>query len=242
MKRHPFVVTTMIVAVLAGACSSGSDTTSGSGVPLEEFNEENDIETPTVPASDSVATNPVVTEPAPTSSSAPNTEVAPDTAIDTTSTVEGAPATNATNPSTPEELVIAAVQFFEDQWKTCLDTIPSCDLDAVVARRSGEERDAVTIAAAGYNNNGYTTQTTDGVTYQVTSIEVSEQTAVAQVCVIDAAALFESDGTTVVDDRFLSSNQTWSLTQGEDGIWTLNDRSLSGELVEGEEANVCADA
>ena len=48
-----------------------------------------------------------------------------------------------------------AIEFFEEQWKECLRTLPSCDEVAVADRRLGDVNVETAITASLFNQNNY---------------------------------------------------------------------------------------
>ena len=178
-----------------------------------------------------------------TASVSSTTEALPTTTSDAgpTTTPEATTSPTVTD-DTPEGQVTAAIEFFEDQWRTCLNTIPACDLDAVTERRIGAEDPRTFNAAVGYNSSGNTSAGADDVQYFVESVTFADDnTATTSMCIEDGVSLFAADGS-VVDDRFLSSKQTWFLSRDSEGVWQLEDRQVDSDFVEGQESSVCAAA
>lgn len=221
-----------ITAALVIAACSGSETSSTTDV--------------TDPAS-SVDTAPVATDEVDTTTASTTTgpvvETTPDTTVES---VEADPPTTVAETittaaaDTPEAEVVAAIEFFEAQWETCLNELPSCDQVAATVRRQGEEVANVQSNALRWNQNDYRASNVEALDYQVdeVSIDSAAGTAVAVVCVIDPVALTEADGT-VVDDNFYSSIVDWNLELVDD-VWTSTARTTRGEAVVGEEGNLCA--
>lgn len=238
MDRIRRTAVAVAAAVIVAACS-GSDSAS-----TTEVNETTPA-TVSVPPTDPVETDRVVDTAAtsvttattnsslstePLSTNEP-TATDPSTTLGSATTVVG---------ETPETEVVAAIEFFEAQWETCLSELPACDQNAASERRQGGEVSNVQSNALRWNQNGYQASNVEALDYQVNDVQLNDpaDAAVVVVCVVDPVALTEADGT-VVDDNFYSSIVDWEL-QLVDGVWTSIARTTRGEAVVGEESNLCA--
>jgi hypothetical protein len=178
-------------------------------------------------------TDPVTTDPVATTT---EPEVAA-TAPETTTTVESAPATSPA-AETPEAEVADAIQFFNQQWQTCLEQLPNCDLDAVMARRGIADVGVVQGEAIRFNNNDYRAANIDAYVYHPSNIVVDGTSATADVCVTDPIVLTEADGT-IVDDTYFSYVLVWTLSKPAD-VWIVESRESVSEYVTGAENDLCA--
>ena len=225
LRRSVVVLTT--IAVFATSCSGSSD-----AEPVETTASTTiETTTPEQPATDAAVTDPPASDPPTTD---PPTTEPPATEPPATDP----PPTDPPVVGSAEEEVAAAVEFFETQWKTCLNALPNCDLDSVVERRSGEDNTGTFNTAAEYNSFGYTAEEADLVDYRVRSLTIEGEVATVAMCIEDGVHLIDDAGIPV-DERFLSSNQTWTFVRDVDGSWQLDDRQLDGELVEGQENSLC---
>lgn len=214
-------VVVLAVLVLVGACSSSDAIErSETSIAVPETTERSSSTTPaTSEHTASPSTSPATTE---------NTQLT----LPSTSEVPLA--------NTPEEEVVQAVAFFEEQWKECLRNLPNCDQTVATDRRLDQEAFVASTTAGGWNQNDYRTSNIDALDYRVDAVVVGPagDTATAVVCVTDPIVLTEADGT-VIDGEFYSSIADWNLSL-IDGVWWLEARTVRGETSTGEENNVCA--
>ena len=235
----------LIVALaLAGAACSSSDggdaDNSAASTESAPTSSVDTTDAPEVTTGSSAATTTATTEePTVDTTAAPptTTEPAPTTpATDPPSTT----ATTAPDPETPEDEIVQAVEFFEQQWKTCLSELPNCDTLAVADRRGREDVGTIQSQAIRWNQNDYRVENIDAYSYEVRSVTVAGDEATAEVCVTDPLVLTEADGT-VVDDGYFSYFLDWTLTRRDDGQWWVESRIQNGEEFVGEENDVCAE-
>lgn len=228
-KLHRSVAALATAAVLAVGCSGSDDADSAD--TTAQTSTETVATDPT--ATDRPATDPPATDPPPTDppSTDPPATVSPAT---------DPPATNppVTEPTTPEGEVEQAIEFFEEQWKECLRTLPSCDEVAVADRRLGDVNVETAITASLFNQNNYRALRIDELEYRVDEVTVSDEgtTAHATVCVTDPVEITEADGT-AVDGAYLTSFQEFEL-ELRDGEWAWTARTI-GDSFEGEENSEC---
>lgn len=218
-KLHGSVAALAAAAVLAAGCSGSDDT--------------EPADTTTQTSTEIVATNPTATDP-------PATDPPPTDPPATVSPATDPPDTNppVTEPTAPEAGVEQAIEFFEEQWKECLRTLPSCDEVAVADRRLGDVNVETAITASLFNQNDYRALRIDELEYRVDEVTISDDGATAQatVCVTDPVEITEADGT-VVDGAFLTSFQEFEL-QLRDSEWNWATRTI-GDTFEGEENSAC---
>ena len=218
-KLHRSVAALAATAAIAAGCS-GSD-----GADSADTSAPTSIETP---ATDPLATDPPATDPPSTD---PPATVSPATVP---------PATNppVTEPTTRGGEVEQAIEFFEEQWKECLRTLPSCDEVAVADRRLGDVNVETAITASLFNQNDYRARRADELDYRADEVTISDDgtTARATVCVTDPVEITEADGT-AVDGAFLTSFQEFEL-QLRDSEWNWATRTI-GDTFEGEENSAC---
>ena len=223
-KLHRSVAALATAVVLAAGCS-GSDDADPADTTAQTSTE-------TV-ATDPTVTDPPATDPPPADppSTDPPATVSPATAP---------PATNppVTEPTTPGGEVEQAIEFFEEQWKECLRTLPSCDEVAVADRRLGDVNVETAITASLFNQNNYRALRINQLEYRVDEVTVSDEgtTARATVCVTDPVEITEADGT-AVDGTYLTSFQEFEL-ELRDGEWAWTTRTI-GDSFEGEENSEC---
>lgn len=223
-KLHRSVAALAASAVLAAGCS-GSDNADPADTTAQTSTE-------------TVATNPTTTDPP--STDPPATDPL---ATDPPATVPPAtdpPATEppGTEPTTPEREVEQAIEFFEEQWKECLRTLPNCDEVAVADRRLGDVNVETAITASLFNQSEYRALRIEELEYRVDGVTVTDggTTALATVCVTDPVEIAQADGT-AVDGAYLTSFQEFEL-ELRDGAWAWTTRTI-GDIFEGEENSEC---
>lgn len=234
MTTLRIVAATLAVSLLA-ACS-GSDDATETTSPAEISTETTPPPTTEDPPIGTTASD--TTDAPPTETPAPETTEAPPVETSAPETTEARPTT--TSEDDVDDDVIAAIAFFEEQWKECLRTLPNCDTQAVVTRRVREEVSGTQANAIRWNQNDYRASNIDALEYRVDEVAVDVQagTAVATVCVTDPVVLTEAGGT-VVDDEYYTSIKTWDLTLIDD-VWNSELRTNVGETAVGEENDLCA--
>ena len=226
MNRIRATALAITAALLIVACS-GSETSSSADVtdPASSVDP-----TPVVTAEVETTVAPTTTEPI-SSTTAEPVETDPTTTVEETTTTAAG--------DTPEAEVLAAIEFFEQQWKTCLEALPTCDTLAVTERRGREDVGTIQGQAIRWNQNDYRVENANAYNYDVQTVSVDGSEATAQVCVTDPLRLTESDGT-VVDDNYFTYILDWTLTRRDDGEWWVESRIQNGEEFVGQENDICA--
>jgi hypothetical protein len=183
-------------------------------------------------------------EPTGSSVDAPTSSAPATAATDVETTTSVAASTEAPTTvvdDTPEGGVIASVEFFEQQWKTCLSTLPDCDMVAATERRGGDVNVETNITAELFISNDYRASRIEELDYRVDAVTIAADgvTATATVCVTDPVGIAKADGTPV-NDAYLSSIEKYGLeVRAGDSEWTWITRTPIDGPVEGAENSIC---
>lgn len=228
----------IVAALFAASCSGSNEAASTTTEDLSRRpGATGDVSEPTSTETTTTAEAATTTEPEPVATTEP---APPATEAATTTAAEPATTTVPSAAESDEEQgVVDAVAFFEEQWRSCVSAVPSCDVNTVGARRQVDEANLAVSEAVRFNNNDYRISNIDQLSYRVDDVTIADDatTAQATVCVTDPIVVTEADGT-IVDDRFLSSTQQWDFAL-DDEMWTLAARTIVGDIAEGADANVC---
>ena len=212
-----------IAVVLLASCSSDSG------------------ESTTEPVASSSTTSEASTTATPIATDVPADTSTSSTTLSTSPITTEVPATTSPSlfePGTAKFEVEAAVEFFEQQWKSCLNALPNCDLDLVVERLVGDEITTIEREAIRLNQNDYRVSNAEEIEYRVDDVQIRDTSADAVVCVTDPGVLTAADGT-IVDDTHFSFVLDWTLVL-VDGVWNSQSRLIRGEATEGVDDDVCA--
>ena len=225
---------TVAIALAMSACSGSddaADTTASSPTAQPSETTVADSAPTSDPTTSAAPSTVAATEPT-TSEVAPATNESATTAETTTAP----PPSDA--PSTPDEEVATAIEFFEQQWKECLRTLPDCDEVVVADRRLGDVNVETAITASLFNDSDYRAVRIEELDYRVDEVTVADDGATAQavVCVTDPVEITQADGTPV-DGMYLTSVQEFGLELQNDE-WAWSTRTI-GDTFEGEENSVC---
>lgn len=209
-----------LIAALVGAGCVGSE----SGLPVEA-----EPKATTISESPSASTEQFV-EPGPAETEAPSSaETSPPTTTTTT-----------LPPVTPEE-VADDMRSVHASWSECLSALPTCDIETVASWRTGTQQELASQQAEQWNSLGYNARNVSTREIAVTDVEVDGTTATVMTCEVDGTIIFvpaaEGGNEQIVDDLWVSTEQTWTLSL-EGDRWRASGITDTAQTV-GEENEVC---